>query len=78
MDKRQDIDHGVDRTGPAQQFPARPEIRTPTQALAGLGRVAPVYGLVIEQLAIAQRDGDPKSPVCTPRFQQADSIATIR
>ena len=63
------IDHGVDAGRAAQYLAAWPEIALPGKARVRLGKVAPVDGRVMEQLAIAQRQMDIKPPVRPPRLQ---------
>src|SRR6266404_403167 len=72
-----DIDHGIDRTRPALDFPARPVIDAVGEARNGLSDIHPVEAGVIEGLAVADRDLHPDPPIRRPRFQQEDTTAPV-
>src|SRR5260370_39517662 len=72
-----DIDHGIDRTRPAQDLSARPVIDAVREPRNGFGAVHPVEAAIIEGLAVADRDLHPNSPIRRPRFQQEHAMTSV-
>ena len=71
-------DHRVDRGRSAQNLAARPVDGAPVQLRLGLGRVFPVEPCVVEYLAIAQRDINPRVPPAAARLQQQHRFSGAR
>ena len=73
-----DIDHGIDRAGPANDLAPRPIANPSTQIRLSLSIIHPVDRPVEEGAAIADGQLDPDRPVRTPRLQHQHRRLTVR
>ena len=70
-----DVDQAVDRARSAEHLAARRDDVAAVALRLRLGLVAPVVALVGEQLAVAERDVQPRMPVARPGLQQQHAMA---
>ena len=71
------IDHAVDRTGPAQDPAARIGDFPPVKPGIGVRLVAPGQRGVVEQLHVTSRDVDHRMPVAAPGLDQHDARVRV-
>ena len=65
-----DMDHGVDRTRPAEHLAARPIALAPVECRLRLGAVHPVDAGIVERLTVTDRHLDPQPPIAAPGLEQ--------
>ena len=72
------VQQSVDRTGAADDPPARPGDGTPSGAFSRLGRKEPGEALVVNGLEVADGQAQPKIAIPSAGFQHCDPHAGIR
>ena len=72
-----DIDHAVDRTGPADHLATRTDKRAPAQARFRLGKIAPVIAFHVHRIGQRRWHLDQRPGITATEFQHQNACGSI-
>ena len=72
-----DIDHAVDRTGPADHLAARTDKRAPAEGRFRLGKIAPVIAFHVHRIGQRRRHLDQRPGIAAAEFQHQNACGPV-